>query len=609
MLNELEYFGSVKKCLKILSAVDRRKYLLVVLAQSFLSFLDLFGIAIIGVVGLMAIRGVQSQPLSGVSLDVVEYLNLDNLSLQAQVAILGSSAAISLVVKTVLSMYLNWKIMSFLASRSASISANLISKAVAAGPSVLQGQNISQIQHVLGPGVFGISTGVLGTLASVLADFSSMLMISVAILLIDPVIGTVSILIFSVLAISLYFGLRVKIENFGKEFTDHSIKTGKLLLEMVSAYRQIFVSNKLGTYLTKIDQSRSRVSKLNAINSFLPGIGKYAIEITIILGGLGIAAALFSTSDSARAFAGLGIFIASGARIAPALLRLQQGFLMIKSHISVAYLTLDLIDKLRSYSSLSTSFNETDFIHSKFQPEIVISNVKFKYNSVKEFQLDIENLVIKKGTFIAIVGPSGAGKSTLVDLMLGVFNPNSGEVLISGVWPKESISRWPGAIGFVPQDIFIKEGSIKENVAFGHHASEISYPNIEAALEIAQLTTFLSKQPQGIDTQLNERGSNLSGGQRQRLAIARALYTKPKILILDEATSSLDGVLEEDITLAISNSLSDITRIVIAHRLSTVRFADKVLYMDKGKIIASGTFSEVRAKVPDFDKSAGLLGI
>ena len=181
-------------------------------------------------------------------------------------------------------------------------------------------------------------------------------------------------------------------------------------------------------------------------------------------------------------------------------------------------------------------------------------------------------------------GPSGSGKTTLVDLLLGVLKPQAGEVLISGEAPERAMCLWPGAISYVPQEISIKNGSVRENVALGYGLSEIADEQIFLALEMASLHKFTSELVDGLDTQVGDKGTSLSGGQRQRLGIARAFFTNPKLLILDEATSSLDGDTEEQITSTISHLRGKATVILIAHRLSTVRNADCVLYINNGEI-------------------------
>ena len=219
------------------------------------------------------------------------------------------------------------------------------------------------------------------------------------------------------------------------------------------------------------------------------------------------------------------------------------------------------------------------------------------------------NLEISHGEFVAIVGSSGAGKSTLADLILGLLKPDQGEVLISDHQPQDAIREWSGAIAYVPQDVLIVNGTIRENIALGYPRDSISQEHIERSIEVSQLDDFVLSLPEGIESRVGERGAKLSGGQRQRLGIARALYSNPKLIILDEATSALDGKTEADLSAAINRLKREVTVVMIAHRLSTVRDADKILYLDQGKALALGNFEEVRSKVVAFDHQAKLMGL
>jgi ABC-type bacteriocin/lantibiotic exporter with double-glycine peptidase domain len=272
-------------------------------------------------------------------------------------------------------------------------------------------------------------------------------------------------------------------------------------------------------------------------------------------------------------------------------------------------LTLLTIQKFKQDPNMELISRETDFLHKGFNPNIMLRDVKFYYDQRKQPNLEIDNLYIPPGRSLAVVGPSGAGKTTLVDVMLGILEPSSGFINISGQNPRIAISKWPGAIAYVPQDVLIIEGTIAENVALGYGQSSISKKHVKIALQIAQLTDFVETLPHGADTKIGERGIGLSGGQRQRLGIARAMYTQPRLLVLDEATSALDGITESEVTAAIANLQTNATRIIIAHRLSTVVSADQVIYISNGKIIASGKFEEIRSKIPDFDKQAKLMGL
>jgi len=605
----MKFLRDFQGCLSILSLKDQKKYFKIVIVQALLGFLDLLGILALGIVGIIALRGVQSLPPTSSMQQILEILHLTSFTLQKQVAIIGISAAIILIFRTILTMYFNWRILNFLANRSAKISNDLLLKMINRGILQIQSNNLAEIQYILGPGVFAIAIGILGTASTIVADLSSLIIISVGIILIDPIIALASIILFSIVGLFFYFILKVRIENFGAELMDTSIKSNKLISELMIGFRQIFVGNRTHYYSFEIGETKRIISKLNALNNFIPSIGKYAIEITIVFGGTLIAAAEFIFNDSTSAFAGLAIFIAAGTRVAPALLRIQQGAIAIKSHMSMASITLQSIKKFGSHSEIELSVNKTSFEYKDFNPHVVLTNIKFKYEDSKSLNLDVEGINIPSGSSVAIVGASGAGKTTLIDLLVGILKPISGDISISGEPPEKAISKWPGGIAYVPQDIFIIEGTIAENVALGYAGASISISHVFEALKIAQLLDFVASLPNGIDTPIGERGVNLSGGQRQRLGIARAMYTKPKLLIFDEATSSLDGLTENDITTAIYDSTLDLTRIIIAHRLSTVVNADQVIYLSNGKILALGTFNEVRRNIPDFDKSAKLMGL
>ena len=207
------------------------------------------------------------------------------------------------------------------------------------------------------------------------------------------------------------------------------------------------------------------------------------------------------------------------------------------------------------------------------------------------------------------MGPTGAGKSTLSDILLGVYEPDAGDVSVSGLRPRAAIDRWPGAVAYVPQAVALVAGTVRENVALGLPRDAIDDDQVWEALRRAHLAEYLLDNREGLDTSVGERGFRLSGGQRQRLGIARALYTRPRLLVLDEATSALDSETEQAIIRTLEELEGDVTTITVAHRLATVRHADQVLYLEHGRIRARGTFDEVRSQVVDFDRQAALLGL
>jgi ABC-type multidrug transport system fused ATPase/permease subunit len=403
--------------------------------------------------------------------------------------------------------------------------------------------------------------------------------------------------------------LQVRAKTIGVRISELSIKSNEKILEVLKSYRETVVRNRGSYYAEEIRKLRYSLASVTAEQNFQPYISKYVFELMTVLGGLSLTAYEFGTKNSVYAVSILTLFIAASSRITPAALRIQQGFLAVRNNVGVSESTFKIIKDLENANLESLITVEPNFVYDDFLPRIELSGLKFKYNTAGRFALDITNLKIEPGTRVAVVGPSGAGKTTFVDILLGVLRPQEGHVLISGETPVEASRKWSGAISYVPQEIFISSGSIRENISLGFGPKTATDERVWAALDVALLAEFAKSYPDEIDSLIGEEGANISGGQRQRLGIARALFTSPKLLVLDESTSSLDGQTEAGINRAISNLSRDVTVVIVAHRLSTVMNADQVIYMNQGKILAIGKFEEVRKAVVDFDQQATLMGL
>jgi ABC-type bacteriocin/lantibiotic exporter with double-glycine peptidase domain len=253
--------------------------------------------------------------------------------------------------------------------------------------------------------------------------------------------------------------------------------------------------------------------------------------------------------------------------------------------------------------------NDVDFTHHGFIPRFQLQNASFRYPGKNENSLTDVSLDVEPGTVVALVGPSGSGKTTFVDLLLGILQPTSGEIKISDLPPSLAVIQHPGAIAYVPQNVYISNGSIQHNVTLGYPENSQDEKYVWDALHMAHLSELVLSLPNKLDENVGENGNQISGGQRQRLGIARAVFTRPKLLVLDEATSALDGQSEAEISQAISDLKGTTTLVIVAHRLSTVRDADLVIYLEGGQIVAKGSFSEVRSAIPNFDSQAKLMGL
>jgi ABC-type multidrug transport system fused ATPase/permease subunit len=597
------------RAIRVLTRADQRKIFAITILQILMGGLDLLGVIAVGLLGALSVTGLQSNNPGSRVISALKFLHIQSATFQQQALILGLSAVVLLVGRTILSIFFTRRILFFLSRRGAKISADLISRLLSQPLLVVQSRTTQETVYAVTIGVERIVLQVLATSLVWISDLALLVVMMVGLLVVDPVTAVSTFLVFMFVGFFLYKFMHVRAGDLGIENSTLSIKSNEKIVEVFASYRESVVRNRRDYYAREIGSLRYSLANTSAELGFLPYVGKYVIETTVVVGAVLIGAAQFILHDASHAIATLAIFLAAGTRIAPAVLRLQQGTITIKSGLGVASPTLDLIDTLGNAPMTENIDDKVDVIHEGFISEIIIDDVSLTYPSKFLPAIAKVTLTIPAGTSIAFVGPSGAGKTTMIDILLGVLNPDSGTVLVSGLPPLLAVAKWPGAVSYVPQDVVIATGTIRENIALGYPMEEATDELIVGALKVAHLDVFVASLPDGIDTQVGERGARISGGQRQRLGIARAMFTRPHLLVLDEATSALDGETEASISDAIHALRGSTTVVIIAHRLSTVRNADRVVYLSNGRVLATGTFEEVRNAVPDFDHQARIMGL
>ena len=600
---------SFQECLRVLRKSDRKKYIGVLLLQAMLGLFDLAGVALAGIIGSLSIRGVQSQAPGTRVQTVLSLFRLEGLNFQKQIALLGGIAVILLITKTILTVIITRRILGFLANRSFEIAGDLISRTLNQPMNTLQAQNTSEFQFAMSGGISSITMGILGVASTAVADLFLVGILVAGICYLDFFMAVIIGTLFGGTALILNKILKSRATYIGETIVKSEIEANKKIAEVRTAYREILVRNRRSYYSDEISSLKKRAMNGIAEQTFLPNVSKYVFEVAILLGAVFTAGFQIWTKDVSHAAASLTLFLVAGSRLAPAILRIQQNSVLIQMNFASASETLSSLQLIRNIPRVEPSESILDFVHSTFVPSVTLEKVNFKYKGSAENTISNLSLEISPGDFVAIVGSSGAGKSTLADLILGINNPDSGFVEISGVSPLQAIDRWPGAIAYVPQNVGLFEGSIFDNLRIGYQDSEAFIPHVNRALEQSHLGDFLSMNQIGADLEIGEGGSKLSGGQRQRLGIARALFTNPKLIVMDEATSALDGITENAITESIQSLRGNVTLIVIAHRLSTVRNADLVVYMEEGKLTSVGSFDEVRRQIADFDAQATAMGL
>jgi ABC-type multidrug transport system fused ATPase/permease subunit len=608
MRNQLLRNPEIRMAIGFLHKKDRGKIGFIVSIQIFLSLLDVVGVALIGVLGSLTITGIQSsQPGNRINI-ALNFLNINNLKFQIQVTIIGLLAAGILLSRTFISVIFTRKILLFFARRSAQLSSDLISKLLGQNILTVQARSSQETLFALTHGVNSLMVGVLANIVTLISDLAILFALTIALMVVDPLIAIFTILVFSLISLQLNRLLNSKAQQLGKDYSALNIIGNAKIMEVLNSYRESVVHNRRGYYSEKLKEIRLQLASAQAEVAFMPNISKYVIETAIIIISILVAAIQFMTQNASHAFATLTFFMAAASRLAPALLRIQQGLMSIKNNLGSAVTTTALMQSMSEVDNIEVR-EHADFTYRNFIPKIELKNITFTYPNENQPAISNVNLQIQQGSIIAFVGSSGAGKTTLVDLILGVLKPDSGQINVSNLPPLEAISKWAGAISYVPQDIYIVQGTIRENIALGYPDSFATDSRINETLRMSDLFNDVSQFPNGIDTYVGESGSQLSGGQRQRLGIARALFSNPLLIVLDESTSSLDSQTELRISQSILSLKGSKTLVLIAHRLSTIRNADQIFYLEKGKILASGTFEEVRLRVPQFDQQAKLLGL
>lgn len=600
--------ASIQFSFMLLTGKARIRLVLSCVALCLIGLLDLLAIGLLAVIASLTLSAINNDATSPKVLELLNFFGILQKSIEFKVVVLAIFMCVLFISRTIVSIYFSNKIYKFLAHQNNLLTEKILIKLLDQDLENLRKLTTQEILFATTTGLNAAVVNINGLLVVTVADlFLSFIMISTLIIF-SPLVSVASILILTLLAILLYKIFNARIRQISLMNTEASIYSNSKIIEILETYRESLVRDTRENYIKTIVSLRSQVSESIAAQSILPNITKYTMELTLMIAGITISGVMFFLFDANKALTGLSLFVAVGSRISPAFLRIQQNFLVYRLNQTSLEVTQKLLLSIKSNSKkVEEELSSESFL--EFKSSIDISNLYFQYDSYKGFGLTDVSLKIPPGSFTAIVGSSGSGKTTLVDLILGLLTPTSGLIQISEKSPLTVHKQWPGAIAYVPQDVVIVNGSLKENIALGFDVEMIDTERVLKCIKLAHLTNVVNSLPGKLDANLGEKGSKMSGGQRQRVGIARALYTNPSILVLDEATSALDGESEKEINDSLQELIGKITILVISHRLSSVVKADQVLYLEKGRIMASGTFDEVRNLSANFNNQAILMGL
>ncbi len=577
----------------------RRLYVLQILVV-FMAIFEVVGIASIG--PFMAVVG---------NTDLIE----SNANLAALYAFSGSQSPAEflvfmgigvlglLILSSLVSIYTIWRLAMFGSKLGTEISARLYAYYLNRDWLFHASGSSAQLNKQVSSEAARVSNSVIQPLLQISARLVLVIMIVLGIFIFNPKVAIVGLVIFSLAYLIIYKLVRLRLFKNGQTISRLATTRFKLINEGFSGVKDILLLGRQKYFIQRFERASDTLAYVSGNNRTLEQVPRYIIELITYAALISLILSLILVDEGSLStiMPILAIYALAGFKLLPATQQIYVGMAQIKANISALdSIKEDLIASQNNQLQSNLTASRLDLKH-----DIQLQNVQFSYPSKTTPVLKGLNLTIKANGLIGIVGASGSGKSTIIDVILGLIEPQKGSLLVDGVAINKKNKRaWQNSIGFVPQSIFLSEGSIAENVAFGVSQEEINIEKVKRAITLAHLDELIEELPEGLESKVGERGVKLSGGQRQRIGIARALYDDPNVLVFDEATSALDGITEKMIMDAIHDFSGQKTIIMIAHRLKTVKKCDTIFMVDKGELVDSGTFEALINNNSNFRRMA-----
>ena len=591
----------------------RRRYFLSIAAGLLTSLLDLCGVIAIG-----ALVGLGSASLATKQGTVVLGIPFPAVT-PTLIAGFGVFALAFFILKACLAITFSYAQSRFLARLDSAKAVRIVKHLLGDGLDRVHSYPPDAWQWASLNSTISAFSGLLLGFSTLVSEGSLIVLLGVLFLVVDPVVTAFTLVYFGLLMLLMHELLGKKSKLAGRQVTRGSRVSTSVLLDVISAFREVSITGTAGHFIDRYEQARTQVARGQAQIRFLSGLPRYIVETAMMLGVVAFVGWQFVSGQLGSGAAEIGIFLAGGVRLMGSVLPFQNALGSMKSTGVQAELALKMLAESRDAQRAETL--KRDPQHADPQHEsrqrgsaaaagpvhVAVAEATFTYPGAVGPALDAVSLEVEAGAYLAVIGPSGAGKTTLMDALLGLLTPASGTVLLNGRPPRELERMRPGAVAYVPQRPGVVTGTLAENIALGIGHADIDFDRVQEVIELAALGAFVAALPHGINTPLGAHLEALSGGQIQRLGLARALYRRPGLIVLDEATSALDAAAEAEVSASIGRLAQTVTLIVVAHRLSTVQHADRVVVLTDGRVTASGTFPYLRRTVPMVQQYVSLM--
>ena len=579
----------------ILARRAKQKLALATLGSLLVSILDTVAIALVYPLVNLATQGGGDR--SGAVRFVADLLG--NPSDRSLLILLTLCVVSLFILKDLGSMAFEWWMIGFVLGERVRTSARILRLFLTAPYTEVSRRSSAELLRAMDYSVMQVFNYTVNGLMYTVTNSIAILAVAVALLLVSPLPTLVAIAYFGVAAVVYLRLVKPRATAAGLEMTEASLAGWRTAFAALGAIKELNLRGTQEHFVRRYEDAQLRGAFAGRYSSFLAGLPRYMLEILFIIavGLVLLIGVLTSAGGSANSLVGLlAIFVAAGFRMLPSV----TGLLGSVSNIKVGAPSLDIVH--REVLAASALVPQADDLEPALPLRKVLSvkKVGFTYPGGSRPVLRSVTVDVPHGSSVALVGGSGAGKTTLVDLILGLHTPDSGRILVDGVDIADCKARWQRNIGYVAQDVYVLDGTLAENIAFDQDPDEIDHARLSEVIDHAQLADLVAELPDGINTYVGEKGARLSGGQRQRIGIARALYRQPQLLVFDEATSSLDNETEHRIGRTVAGLHGVVTVVLVAHRLSTVRRSDQIVFIKDGRVEINGSFDEVRAGNREF---------
>ena len=593
----LPLVASIRKAWSLVPRHERRQLELISVYNLLIAGLDTFALLLV----YALINLLSNQGATGIAGKIIHGLHLNAADQYRTALILLSITAGLFVTRSALSVFGLWLSLGIVFTAEANLMTRLLVGHAHAPQLLRLERNSSETLRTVLDSVDRVMQGVVFSSVSLLANAAVAIAVLVGLFLASPSVAITITVYFTLVAVGWIYGVRNGLARHGRRAQELQQERYQLVLQGIGATKELQLRGRSLVFAEEASEATRGILAATRVASVTGLSLRYVLETSLVFGAVTVVAAAGLTGGRATVLPAVGLVLAGAFRLLPAL----NQMLFLTNTVQFSGPAIGFAEKeLEIYGSFADEEADGEALAPplRIQKELRLENIEFSYPTRPQPVLRDVSLLVRPGESLGIVGPTGTGKSTLLDIILGMLEPEQGHITVDGAPLAERRGVWQRSIGYVPQDVYLIDDSLRANVALGWTGDEIDDERVVESLRLAGLEEVVAALPDGLETLLGERGVRLSGGQRQRVGIARALYTEPSVLVLDEATSNLDQTTEHRIVETLASLHGGVTMIVVTHRTASVRHCDQIVYLEDGHVRKAGTFDEISAAVPEFDE-------